>query len=370
MPTAAVPVIRTRISRVPASDAARWQEHLDGVPHDFYHSAAYHRFCEETGGGQAFLARYEEGGRRLLWPYLLRAVEGFGCAGLRDVTSVYGYAGPLGCPSPDPAFLLRAWRALADLWRSDGVVCAFTRLHPLLENHSLLPATCPPRVTGQTVSIDLRRPPGDIWRDYRKSLRYDIRAARAAGVVVEEDVALSCLEGFSSLYLETMTRNGADAGYLFDYAYFRRLFRRLGGGAHLMTARCRGRLIAGAVFAGCGDSLQYHFSATAGGALHHSPAKLLLDEIRLWGQARNYKVLHLGGGRGSRADSLFSFKAGFSRRRHAFYTWRSVLEPSVYEELSTIRRREIHEAGSECEENFFPLYRSPRRVAALAAAGQ
>ncbi len=370
MRTAAAPLIQGRINRLPVSEAGCWQECLDGIPHDFYHSAAYHRFCEEMGAGQAFLALYQEGGQRLLWPYLLRPIKGFGCTGLRDVTSVYGYAGPLGTPVQNPAFLTRAWRALTDLWRSDHVVCAFSRLHPVLENHGLLPAVCPPHSGGQTVSIDLTRPPLEIWRDYRKSLRYDIRSAHAAGVVVEEDITLRFLKPFSDLYLETMARNAADTGYLFDYEYFRRLFQRLGGGAHLMTACCQGRLIAGAVFVGYGNSLQYHFSATASDALHLSPAKVLLDEIRLWGQARNCKVLHLGGGRGSRADSLFSFKGGFSPRRHVFYTWQSVLEPAVYEELSAMRRRETHEAGNECEGNFFPLYRSPYRPAAAPAGSQ
>jgi lipid II:glycine glycyltransferase (peptidoglycan interpeptide bridge formation enzyme) len=257
--------------------------------------------------------------------------------------------------------------ALTDLWRSDRAVCAFSQLHPLLENNRLFPAARPPQLDGQTVSIDLARPPLEIWRGYRRSLRYDIRAARATGVALEEDGDLRHLGDFSDLYRETMSRNAADPGYLFGYEYFLGLFRRLGGNAHLMTACYEGRLIGGAIFVACEDLLQYHFSATAADSLHHSPAKLLLDEIRLWGQARDYRVLHLGGGRGSRSDSLFCFKAGFSPRRHAFYTWRSVLEPSVYQELSAVRRREALEAGHGCEGSFFPLYRSPYRFAATPA---
>jgi hypothetical protein len=167
-----------------------------------------------------------------------------------------------------------------------------------------------------------------------------------------------------------MSRNSADRSYFFDHEYFRNLFQRLGASAHLMTACSNGRLIGGAIFVAWRDVLQYHFSAAAADSLHHSPAKLLLDEIRLWGQARPYKVLHLGGGRGSRADSLFSFKAGFSPRRHPFYTWQAVLEPNIYHELSAIRRRSALETGDPCVESFFPYYRSPCPLAATPALRQ
>ena len=80
-----------------ADDPSQWDEQLRYVDHDFYHTAAYHQFSEEQGEGKAFLAVYREGdNRRLLWPYLLRRIDGLGSGGYFDVTSVYGYPGPLG----------------------------------------------------------------------------------------------------------------------------------------------------------------------------------------------------------------------------------------------------------------------------------
>ena len=57
--------------------------------------------------------------------------------------------------------------------------------------------------------------------------------------------------------------------------------------------------------------------------------KLLFDAVRLWANEHDARVLHLGGGVGNRGDSLFHFKAGFSKIRHQFSVWRWVLSPHI-----------------------------------------
>jgi hypothetical protein len=365
-----------RISRIAARQAGRWRECLEGVPHDFYHSACYHRFCEQCGDGEAFLAMYQEGARRLLWPYLLRPIPGFEGGSLRDVTSVYGYAGPLAAADArDAPFLARAFRALTDLWRSDDAVCVFARLHPLLENHTLLPE-CSPSAShgltaphghtafqGHTVSLDLTLDPVQTWHGYRKTLRHDIEKARLTGLSIEHDHDLRHLDKFTACYRETMLRNLASPGYFFDGAYFRRFFKLLGAQAHLAVAFSRDEFAGGVIFVECNGIIQYHFSGTGEDFLDVSPAKLLLDEIRLWGQARGCSTLHLGGGRGARPDNLFAFKAAFSPRRHAFHTWSHVIQPRLYEDLSQAHQLRLRLAGAQPEDQYFPLYRAPVRAA-------
>ena len=63
--------------------------------------------------------------------------------------------GPIahGCLPGDP-FLAAARSEIASLWRRQNAVSAFTRFHPLLENHTLAaPQDLHPG--GRTVSIDL-----------------------------------------------------------------------------------------------------------------------------------------------------------------------------------------------------------------------
>ncbi len=75
-----------------------WDQWLERVPRDVYHTAGFHSYSESSGESAAFLAVAGDVDRGVAWPYLLRhvsAVEGLGGTDAMDVTSVYGYSGPL-----------------------------------------------------------------------------------------------------------------------------------------------------------------------------------------------------------------------------------------------------------------------------------
>ena len=355
-----------RLELCSVSRAAMWEAYLALVDHDFYHSAAYHRFSEEQGEGQAFLAVYQEGaGRLLLWPYLLRPVEGLAIDGYFDVTSAYGYPGPLGrgCAG-DEAFLTRASRALVDLWTSQGAVAAFTRFHPLLENHCLAPPSAPPQRAGRTVSIDLTRTPEQVWGGYQSSLRNCINKARRNGVRIEADLRPEHLQRFACLYRDTMVRNQASDYYFFGEEYFQSLLRHLGPRARLMIARWQDQVIGAGIFVEWNGILHNHFCVNDGRFLHLTPSKVLLDEVRLGGQQQGCRRFHLGGGRGGQTDSLFAFKAAYSKRSHDFYVWKKVLQPAVYEHLCDVHSRLSSRGRDATANGYFPAYRET-----IASAG-
>jgi lipid II:glycine glycyltransferase (peptidoglycan interpeptide bridge formation enzyme) len=211
--------------------------------------------------------------------------------------------------------------------------------------------------------MDLTLGPGPSWRGYRKTLRHDIEKAHGAGLRIEHDHDLRHLDKFTACYRETMLRNLASPDYFFDGAYFRRFFKLLGPQAHLAVAFSRHEFAGGVIFVECNGIIEYHFSGSSSGFLNISPAKLLLDEIRLWGQSRGCSTLHLGGGRGARPDPLFAFKAAFSPRRHAFHTWSHVIQPRLYEDLSQAHQLRVRLAGARPEDQDVPLYRAPARTA-------
>ncbi|HYM10811.1 MAG TPA: GNAT family N-acetyltransferase [Bryobacterales bacterium] len=346
---------------IPASAESDWNRAIETTPHDFYHTAAYHRFSQDCGEGEAFLAVYGSARRYLAWPYLLRPL---GSGELRDVTSVYGYAGPLafGCAPGDP-FLDRARDRIGRLWLSQKVVTVFTRFHPLLENHRWAegapwePPLRAPLVPGGgvhaggvSVSIDLTRPEAATWHDYQSGLRNRIHHGRRLGLASEIDEGWSHLEDFVRFYHATMERNHALSYYFFSLDYFRRLRQALGAHAFLLLARLGGEIAAAGIFIEYAGSVQNHFCVNNEQYLRLAPSKVLLDDVRRWAQERGNHVFHLGGGRGGRQDSLFGFKAAFSRRRHLFYTGRWILDPIAYHALC---------AGIRAAPDFFPAYRAP-----------
>ena len=103
--------------------------------------------------------------------------------------------------------------------------------------------------------------------------------------------------------------------------------------------------------------VQAHLAGTNDDLRHLSPLKILLDDARTWARSRGDHVLHLGGGRAGKKDSLFAFKARFSPSRHTFHTGRWIREPRLYREFVAVRRRSLGVCDSSAEE-YFPGYRA------------
>ena len=139
-----------------------------------------------------------------------------------------------------------------------------------------------------------------------------------------------------------------------------RLRDELRGSLHLIITRSGEDIVAAGLFTEYRGIIQALLVGTDDRYRCHSPLKLLLDDVRRWGNARGDLVLHLGGGRGGSEDSLFAFKSRFSRRRHAFHTGRWVLDRVAYQELVAARERWLAKAGrSTASPGWFPAFRAP-----------
>jgi hypothetical protein len=138
------------------------------------------------------------------------------------------------------------------------------------------------------------------------------------------------LRDFVSVYYETMRRVRAQDGYFFEEEYFLGLAEQLGETLQLFIVRAPdGEIMGGGLFTLCDGIVQYHLGGTRNAALKLSPAALMFDQVRLWGNEQGARFLHLGGGVGASEDSLFQYKAGFSHRRHTFATLRSSRKRAV-----------------------------------------
>ncbi len=355
-----------------------WDATLDRAPHDIYHTAGFHRWSEEAGEGTAYLAIVGNATRGLAWPYLLRGVAdvaGLADAAATDVTSVYGYPGPVAWGvEPGDAFLPVARAAIRDAWRSQGVVAAFTRFHPILRNAELLgdgslggSALGGVLASGDTVSIDATIDDAAALAGYNSNHRRDIRAARAAGLATHHDDEWTHLDDWARLYRETMVRASAAESYFIGRAAIERLRERLGEALHLFVVQHDDRIVAAGLFLEYQGIVQTHLIGTDEAALNLSPYKVLLDDVRGWAHRRGDRMLHLGGGRGGQDDSLMRFKAGFSKRRHAFHTGRWVLDRDAYVDLELAHRTaaaagngpEGPDAATPWDTGFFPAYRAP-----------
>ena len=347
------------LETVGTEDPEGWLRRLASVRHDFYHLPDYHRLAEAHGEGQAILFHFAEGERNILLPLLLRPVDRVAGleqagAGLRDATSVYGYAGPLASDGYLPIATVGRFQAmLSERLAELGVVTVFSRLHPILSAEACTSGLGELRHQGKTVSIDLTRGAEAQFLTYRSNHRRNIRRLRQEGFECALAEDLSSLEAFIAIYHETMARVDANPWYFFDADYFRGLLEI--DGLELMLCRKDGVLVSGAVLSHVGEVAQYHLGGTCGEWLKSAPMKLVFDEARLWAMGHGCKFLHLGGGLGSNEDALFHFKAGFSDQLHDFITWRWALDEEKCRELDAERARRDPE---RIPGDFFPAYRA------------
>src|SRR5204863_2673190 len=124
---------------------------------------------------------------------------------------------------------------------------------------------------------------------------------------------------------KTMHRVAARENYSFSLAYFHNLREALGPLLQIASVVSpQGEVAAAALFTECCGIVQYHLSGADERFLRLAPTKLLLDDVRYWAKERGNRLFHLGGGLGAASDSLFDFKAGFSRHRGTFCTSRIV----------------------------------------------
>ncbi len=370
-----------RIELVSPDDPS-WERLLQDVPRDIYHTAGFHAYAQGSGEGTAILAVLGDERRGLAWPYLLRRVDevpGLEGSDSTDVTSVYGYPGPIawGC-RPGDLFLEDAWRQLVGVWHDQGAIAAFTRFHPLLDNASLAAglkvADQPDEGMGSvsqigvTVSIDCTLGDDAMRDEYDHGVRRGIAACRKAGYATAHDEDWSELEAFIRLYRETMVRNRAAAYYFFDASNIERLRSALPGHIHLLVTRSGSTVVAAGIVTEFGGIAQSYLAASDV-TLRPSPRLLFNDDARRWARSRNNSVLHLGGGRGARDDSLLTFKARFSSRRHPFHIGRWILDWDTYHRLTEERlARPLRSVMVDLA--FFPAYRANVDVEAGDAAGE
>lgn len=355
-------------------DAARWGEVLDEIgSHDFCHLVEYSRLAERSGQGRAELLVWRTGAELLAFPVLFRSidvelypkVDGV----WTDVSSVYGYAGPIANTSGVSEAVSRDFMAAVDEhFRAARAVSAFCRMHPLLEQRAILGACGELAPVGWTLSLDLAQPEEAQREAYRRNHRQDIKRLENMGVECSEE-GLAGLEDFVEMYWENMDRVRAARRYYFSRGYFEWLLTEMKEVVHLFMCRHEGRPVSGSIFTSCCGIVQWWLSGSRSDFEGPPPAKLLFDHARHWAVEQGANVLHLGGGVGGSRDSLYHFKRGFTKREHVYLNWRHIVNEEIYGEL--VRSR-TEATGVHPEENFFPRYRHPafERVTAPGVAGE
>lgn len=343
-----------------------WQETLLKVRHDTYHLPEYVAIEAKRNQtiGEALLAT--RGDKIFFVPYLLRSCNDLGSyseseAEIFDVLSPYGFPGILLSDSArkDPEFVQQAFREFQAGLKSRHVCSAFLRLHPILSDQ--FPELFPPDSltdNGETVSVDLTLDEAQIWAHTRKGHKSTINKCKRLGLIGNTVNLADYMDEFLAIYYETMDRVEAKDSYYFERDYFNDLLK-LGDAVHLVTVESDNQIVCASIFFECCGIVQAHLGGTKTEFLPQSPFSLVFHHARLWAKSRGNEFMHIGGGLGGGKDKLSSFKTGFSRQRHQFFTMRLIIDEEKYDHLVALKAKTENIPVAELtESNFFPAYRT------------
>lgn len=342
------------------TEDGEWLDFLGSIKHDFYHLPGYLKLSERIDNGVAEAVLVQQGQSYFFLPYLIRELDKLpyldrAALGLKDICSPYGYPGPL-IYAEDHCFFDNAVAAWKDQLAKRSVVSAFIRTHPILQSN-MRPLERWGCVInrGDTVVVDLTQSNEEIWRQTEHGHRQRIHKARRLGLSVVIDNQGADYGVFRKIYLETMDRIQAREYYRFSENYFHDLKAALAEHLWLsMVLDSGGKPLAAGLFTEFNGVVQFHLSGTDNVALAISPISLMLDDVRSWAKARGNRILHLGGGLGAQEDSLFHFKAGFSKQRQHFYTWQIIVNDVAYNDLL---RKRVEDTTLKGQTDYFPGYR-------------
>jgi serine/alanine adding enzyme len=318
-------------------EPAEWDALLArlGVEDVYLRSEYVESACTIEPGTPTFLSEGD-----VVFPCILRQFRG-----AFDVTTPYGYGGPVAVAEDAEAF----YSGYLEWCSERGVVSTFVRFHPLYANQRYARIAVEP--LGSTVAWRLQA--GDLFARMHSHHRRVVRKAQRAGLEVGVEESPS-LEEFAALYERTMARLDADAFYLFTPEYW----ASLGALPLLLISACReGELLASVLCFAAKPWLHYHLGASSDEGRRVGASHLVLYEAASWARENGYQIFHLGGGVGGRADSLFEFKLRFDPgAEREFAIGRATHDEKAYYKLT-------EETGASADvRGFFPAYRdtSPR----------
>jgi hypothetical protein len=341
-----------------------WLAALEQLPHDVYHLPDYVALDARRTGTLPEAFFLQDGDKIFFAPYLLRScadITEFFKTEVYDVISPYGYPGILmsDAAANHPNFPDFAFQQFRHTLQARGVCSAFLRLHPILgENFAKVFLSNPVIENGKTVSIDLTLDEAKIWAKTRKGHQSTINKCLRLGFSAKTVPFTEYIDEFISIYEETMNRVKAIDIYYFSRDYFEGLLK-LGEKVHLGVVELQGEIVCACLFFESCGIVQAHLGGTRSEFLKYSPFNLLLHQMRLWAKERGNRYLHIGGGVGGKQDNLYTFKSGFSKQRHEFFTLRSVVDLEKYNDLLQFRAKAINKSVEELQQSqFFPAYRA------------
>lgn len=304
----------------------------DVEPPDVYYTNAFAELGShiESDHSDPIVITYRDGGGEIHMQCLERTING---GPFRDLTTPYGYGGPLFLGEPDAAQFAQE---LADWAVSENIVSAFIRFDPIQRNHTrFLPEATLISNVVLVPTTDREEILANLSPRYRKQYRRALRDGMETHITYHLDAQL--INEFRDAYEESMNRVEARESYYFpDAAWTTICEKQEELGASISRTTLSGVVHATALRFSRGQYAYNFLSATSDiGRRSHATE---VDKINfcLHAQETGRTLVNFGGGLGGGNDTLLEHKKRFAPNvpLGEFYIGKLVFIPNVYHSLS------------------------------------
>lgn len=339
-------------------DGKVWNTVLDGfIENDLYFKYEYFDLYKKHYNLDFEAIFWENDYIKVFWPHLIRNIsklDKFKDFNFYDSVTPYGYGGPLiNLKVNNQIEASESIKSFAKYYKDyvsrNNFVSEFLRFHPIFKNWKMLDNLFNVEYLNDVIIMDLTRNLNEIWKDFRKGHKYDIKKSIMKGCVVKfiNNPSKEEIDNFIKLYYKTMDKNKAAQKYYFSEDFIGDHFKFLN--AILVQAEYGDDIIGSNICLYENDYIHYHLSGSVVNVENVYPSHLMIFELIKWAKERNIKYFNFGGGRGSN-DSLFRFKKGFSKMIRPFYVAKLIYNNDVYDELTNINYKSV-------AKDYFPSYR-------------
>ena len=152
-----------------------------------------------------------------------------------------------------------------------------------------------------------------------------------------------------------MNKDDATDYYYFNTEFYKSVLEDLKYNSLIFYALYDQKVISMSMILFANENMHYHLSASDRDHQSLAATNLLLYEAACWGFENGYKSFHLGGGLGSKEDSLFKFKKAFNKNSKTYFSiGKKIFDQEKYHVLKNIREKESNKTSRD---GFFPSYR-------------
>ncbi|SCZ81393.1 lipid II:glycine glycyltransferase FemX [Acidaminobacter hydrogenoformans] len=329
--------------------------------YDVYYLSGYTKAFKLHGDGEPTLIYYHDEEIRAINVVMIRDIaedkrfkDKIESKSLFDITTPYGYGGFIIEGIPNDNNLKKFNEEYSDYCRSKNIISEFLRFHPILKNSKINSEIYEVIDLGKTITMDLISKE-QIWNDLSSKNRNVIRKAIKSGVEIYWGRSPELIDEFIPLYNATMNKDDATDYYYFNKEFYKSVLEDLRYNNLIFYALYDQKVISMSMILFGKDNMHYHLSASDREYQSLASTNLLLYEAACWGCENGYKSFHLGGGLGSKEDSLFKFKKAFNKNSETYFSiGRKIFDQEKYDELIEIR---LQEEDFDTKTTFFPKYR-------------